>query len=62
MTDDDLFALRRQYGRHLPVRHRGWAWCAHCQRVLEDGVVYCPDHPEAEVIVELLDEEQTDAS
>lgn len=43
-------------GRALPIRLRERGWCTVCQRALDDGVVRCSVHPEAEVMVILRDE------
>lgn len=40
----------------LPIRLRERAWCTVCQRVLDAGVVRCPEHPEGEVMIVLRDE------
>lgn len=39
-----------------PLRARVRAWCTVCERVLAEGEVRCPAHPEAEVMLVLRDE------
>jgi len=46
--------------RHLPVRLREHGWCTVCQRALDEGVVRCAVHPEAEVMI-IFREEENDA-
>jgi hypothetical protein len=41
--------------QHAPVKHRGAALCTVCATILPAGVVYCPDHPEAQVNIMLED-------
>jgi hypothetical protein len=40
----------------LPIRLRERGWCTVCQRVLDEGVVRCSVHPEAEVMIIFRDE------
>ena len=53
--DEDLDALRLAYGRSLPVRQRGPAGCTVCRVELPPGTLYCPEHPEAQVCITLVD-------
>jgi hypothetical protein len=39
----------------LPVRQRERAWCIVCQQPLDAGTVYCPDHPQSDIMVVLRD-------
>jgi hypothetical protein len=39
----------------LPVRQRERAWCTVCQQPLDAGAVYCPDHPQSDIMVVLRD-------
>jgi hypothetical protein len=41
--------------QNIPGKHRGAAVCAVCSAILPAGVVYCPDHPEAQVNILLED-------
>ena len=47
----------RQRPFRLPVRKRGTAWCAWCERMLLPDAVRCQEHPEAEVYIQLVDDE-----
>ena len=48
---------RSPFAARLPIRMRERAWCTVCERVLEAGAVRCPEHPQAEVMLVLRDEE-----
>ena len=60
METDNLPALRRLYGRHLPVKRLGIGVCAVCTALLAPGTLRCPAHHEAQVFIHLLDEEEGD--
>ena len=57
-----LVALRQAYGHTLPVRQRRAAVCAVCSALLEAGAWYCQRHPEAQIMVMLEEEKNSDAT
>lgn len=50
----------REEPLRLPVRKRGFAWCAWCDAALAPGAVRCLKHPEAEVYIQLVEGEAQD--